>query len=127
MPNQYTGDGVYTQVLAYVQEYGPVSAPEVAEHFKLPRDYARGYLGQHKKYGRIHIARYEYTNDYGWYCQRAFYAFGPGKDAKRLPKLPSGETRKRYVNRKRKQVNSVFQLGQCAEYRGVNAKLSVYK
>lgn len=127
MANQYNCTGTYTQIWNHIKEYGPISAPELAEQFKLPNYIVRGYLSQHKRYKHIHIAKYEYTNDYDWFCQRAFYADGPGTDAKRLPKLTPSETRARHVDRKCQQVNSVFQLGQSPEYRGINAKLSVYK
>lgn len=116
--NPHSGGYVKRQVLALLQDHGPMTRFEIGEELGIEKK----TMGQcmsalHKDLARmgkrVHIVGWtrsvEGTRDY----LRAVYAYGPGRDAKKPPRLTGREANKRYRERchARYTSSSVFRAG----------------
>lgn len=87
-----------------------MSARELSEELGLRFGLVRAKLGYLKTQGRVHIHSYCRDTENGRLYPRARWALGSGKDAKRPAPLSDAEYNRRYRERTRGLVNSVFEL-----------------
>lgn len=84
---------IRSKILNLLQELGPMTARELAEQLKIKHvnQIAAALQGR----DNFHISGYRRDEDGGRLYPRALYAYGPGKDAKKPPKLSKQEYNRR--------------------------------
>jgi len=114
---------IRSRILNLLQELGPMTARELAEQLKIKHvnQIAAALQGS----DHFHISGYRRDEDGGRLYPRALYAYGPGKDAKKPPKLGKQEYNRRAKEKMRKTVSSVWDLGIFYEDRRKHALSNV--
>ncbi len=114
---------IRSRILNLLQELGPMTARELAEQLKIKHvnQIAAALQGS----DHFHISGYRRDEDGGRLYPRALYAYGPGKEAKKPPKLSRQEYNKRSKAKIRKTVSSVWDLGIFYEDRRKHALSNV--
>ncbi len=97
------------RILTLLQELGPMTARELAEQLKIK--HVNQIAAALQGCDHYHISGYRRDEDGGRLYPRALYAYGPGKEAKKPPKLSRQEYNKRSKAKMRKTVSSVWDLG----------------
>jgi len=84
---------IRSKILTLLQELGPMTARELAEQLKIKHvnQIAAAIQGS----DNFHISGYRRDEDGGRLYPRALYAYGPGKDANKPPKLSKQEYNRR--------------------------------
>jgi hypothetical protein len=111
------------RILTLLQELGPMTARELAEQLKIK--HVNQIAAALQGCDHFHISGYRRDEDGGRLYPRALYAYGPGKDAKKPPKLSRQEYNKRSKAKMRKTVSSVWDLGIFYEDRRKHALSNV--
>lgn len=114
---------IRSRILNLLQELGPMTARELAEQLKIKHvnQIAAALQGS----DNFHISGYRRDEDGGRLYPRALYAYGPGRDAKRPPKLGKQEYNRRAKEKMRKTVSSVWDLAIFFEDRRKHALSNV--
>lgn len=111
------------KILTLLQELGPMTARELAEQLRIKNvNRIAMILNECDEY---HISGYRRDEDGGRLYPRALYAYGPGKDADKPPKLSTQEYNRRAREKMRKTVSSVWDLGIYYEDRRKHALSNV--
>lgn len=93
-------------------EHGPMTMIELAKHVGLKPDSIRPPLSIQCKNGRLFVVQYRRDNDGGHTYIRALYGLEPpAKKPTKPARFTCSESTRRYRNKKRVKVNSVFALG----------------
>lgn len=111
------------RILTLLQELGPMTARELAEQLKIK--HVNQIAAALQGCDHYHISGYRRDEDGGRLYPRALYAYGPGKEAKKPPKLSRQEYNKRSKAKMRKTVSSVWDLGIFYEDRRKHALSNV--
>jgi len=111
------------KILTLLQELGPMTARELAEQLKIK--HVNQIAAALQGCDHYHISGYRRDEDGGRLYPRALYAYGPGKEAKKPPKLSRQEYNKRSKAKMRKTVSSVWDLGIFYEDRRKHALSNV--
>jgi len=111
------------RILTLLQELGPMTARELAEQLKIK--HVNQIAAALQGCDHYHISGYRRDEDGGRLYPRALYAYGPGKEAKKPPKLSRQEYNKRSKAKMRTTVSSVWDLGIFYEDRRKNALSNV--
>lgn len=114
---------IRSKILNLLQELGPMTARELAEQLKIK--HVNQIAAALQGCDHFHISGYRRDEDGGRLYPRALYAFGPGKDAKKPPKLSRQEYNRRSKAKMRKTVSSVWDLGIFYEDRRKHALSNV--
>lgn len=114
---------IRSRILNLLQELGPMTARELAEQLKIK--HVNQIAAALQGCDNFHISGYRRDEDGGRLYPRALYAYGPGKDAKKPPKLSRQEYNKRSKAKMRKTVSSVWDLGIFYEDRRKHALSNV--
>lgn len=114
---------IRSKILNLLQELGPMTARELAEQLKIK--HVNQIAAALQKSDNFHISSYRRDEDGGRLYPRALYAYGPGKDAKKPPKLGKQEYNRRAKEKMRKTVSSVCDLGIFYEDRRKHALSNV--
>lgn len=106
---------VTEKMLKALQDLGPMTCIEICRHLNLPKEKVGSVLVRLKKPGsktpqRVHVAAYVYDAEGMRRYPRAVFALGEGKHAKK-PKSDVRANRKRYDDKRKLRVNSVWMLG----------------
>ena len=94
------------RILGLLKEDGPMSAREIAKILKLKHI---NTVAAALKKGDYHIAAWRRDSDGGRLYPRALYAYGPGHNVKKPPKLTRADYNNRF--RSKLRVASVWDLG----------------
>ncbi len=100
-----------------------MTARELAEQLKIK--HVNQIAAALQGCDHFHISGYRRDEDGGRLYPRALYAYGPGKDAKKPPKLGKQEYNRRAKEKMRKTVSSVWDLGIFYEDRRKHALSNV--
>jgi hypothetical protein len=100
-----------------------MTARELAEQLKIK--HVNQIAAALQGCDHFHISGYRRDEDGGRLYPRALYAYGPGKDAKKPPKLGRQEYNRRAKEKMRKTVSSVWDLGIFYEDRRKHALSNV--
>lgn len=111
------------RILTLLQELGPMTARELAEQLKIK--HVNQIAAALQGCDHYHISGYRRDEDGGRLYPRALYAYGPGKEAKKPPKLSRQEYNKRSKAKMRTTVSSVWDLGIFYEDRRKHALSNV--
>jgi hypothetical protein len=111
------------RILTLLQELGPMTARELAEQLKIK--HVNQIAAALQGCDHYHISGYRRNEDGGRLYPRALYAYGPGKDAEKPPKLSTQEYNRRAREKMRKKVSSVWDLGIFYEDRRKHALSNV--
>jgi len=114
---------IRSKILNLLQELGPMTARELAEQLKIK--HVNQIAAALQGCDNFHISGYRRDEDGGRLYPRALYAYGPGKDAKKPPKLSRQDYNKRSKAKMRKTVSSVWDLGIFYEDRRKHALSNV--
>ena len=114
---------IRSRILNLLQELGPMTARELAEQLKIK--HVNQIAAALQGCDHFHISGYRRDEDGGRLYPRALYAYGPGKDAKKPPKLGKQEYNRRAKEKMRKTVSSVWDLGIFYEDRRKHALSNV--
>lgn len=106
-----------SNALKVIEELGPMSAREVAEHMGISYSFGRAAVSYCKNLKQIYIHSYRRDEDGGRLYPRALYAAGNLPDAKKMKPLPVSAYRKRHTKKKQAIVNSVFGLATPVDHR----------
>lgn len=105
------------RALKIIEEFGPLSAREVAEHMGISYSFGRAAVSYCKNLKQIYVSEYRRDEDGGRLYPRALYMPGNLPDAKKPKPLPESVYRKRHVKKKQAIVNSVFGLATPVDHR----------
>lgn len=106
---------VTEKMLIALREVGPMTCIEICRHIGVPKEKVGAILFRLKKAGpqtpqRVYIKAYVYDAEGMRRYPRAVFALGEGKHAKK-PKANPKENRRRYDDKKKLRLNSVWMLG----------------
>lgn len=109
------------QMLDALKDFGPMTCAEICSTLGLPKEKVGAVLVRLKKVSplhpqRVHISAYTYDAEGLRRYPRAIYKLGAGKNAKRPPSDIKGN-RRRYDEKKKLRVSSVWMLGMNREER----------
>ena len=112
---------VTANMLKALQDIGPMTCIEICRHLGLPKEKVGAILSRLKEASpqvpqRVHIKAYVYDAEGMRRYPRAVYTLGPGKHAKK-PKSDIKANRRRYEDKKKRRVNSVWMLGMSRNQR----------
>jgi hypothetical protein len=112
---------VTEKMLDALRDVGPMTCIELCRYLGLQKEKAGAILSRLKSSGpqspqRVHIKGYVYDAEGMRRYPRAVFAIGEGKHAKK-PKANPKENRRRYDDRKKLRLNSVWMLGMSRKER----------
>lgn len=106
-----------TRILALLQDVGPMTRSEVCRHLGLEREDCAAIMSRllrptKRPEGppRLHVSAWIFDEEGQRYYPRAVYSLGNGPNV-RKPKVKRNEVSKRYRERVKFKVASVFDLG----------------
>ena len=96
--------------LKVIEEYGPLSARELADQLGISCPYGRAIVSYWKKRKAIYISAYRRDTDGGALYPRGLYAVGNHVDARKPKPLSRLEYSRRHRHNKKMVACSVFTL-----------------
>lgn len=117
---------VTEKMLNTLRDLGPMTCAELCRYLELDKQKVGSILSRLKKsgpqsYQRVYIKEYVYDAEGLRRYPRAVFALGDEKHA-RKPKANPKENRRRYDDRKKLRLNSVWMLGMSRKERKLAAK-----
>lgn len=103
------------KILDALRDFGPMTCAELCLHLQMRKEKIGAVLFRLMRGGtrcpkRVHVTAYVYDAEGMRRYPRGVFAFGNGVDAKK-PKADPLVNRRKYENRKKRQLNSVWMLG----------------
>ncbi len=115
-----------TRVLTLIEDLGPMTAREIAEHMRITPSYARACVSYCRNtLNKLYVTKYLREEVAGHLYPRAVYALkvtGEEPDAKRPKPLTKRDYNNRVRAKKRGRVSTVFELAVPVDKRRMTSR-----